>query len=346
MYGLLRRLLFLLDAEAAHELVTSAMKRFQALPGGTDLLGRVAGAEPRGLARTLWGLRFPNPVGIAAGFDKNGELVPFLRALGFGFVEVGTVTLHPQPGNPRPRMFRYPERKAVVNRLGFNNEGSAVMAATLRELHERAEPWVPLFVNIGKNREVPLDRASEDYAACYRRVGPLADGVVVNVSSPNTTSLRELQRPESLAAIVRRLHDERARAEFARPGEHPILVKIAPDLEPGQIDEIAEVCGQHADGMVATNTTVDHRALQGARDEAGGLSGEPLFELANAVLRRLRACLGPGYPLVGVGGVGSPAQAVAKMDAGADLIQAYTGFIYGGPSFPGRLVRALGGAGR
>lgn len=341
MYALLRALLFQLDAEAAHELVTAQLARIQGLPA---LLGALAGRCRADDPTQVWGLRFPNRLGIAAGFDKDALLPEALFALGFGFVEVGTVTLHPQRGNPRPRLFRYPEAGALVNRMGFNNEGARAAAARLRRLVERRGTPVergPLFVNIGKNRDVDAAHAAEAYAACYRLVAPWADGAVINVSSPNTPNLRDLQRPEHLAGILRRVRDERERLAFAFPGAHPILVKIAPDLTPAQLEGIAGVAVPLADGMVATNTTIDHSSLPEGADEAGGLSGAPLLGPSTDVLRRLRSLVGPAYPLIGVGGVMDGGAAKAKREAGADLVQAYTGFIYGGPSFARDVVREM-----
>lgn len=351
-YRALRPLLFSLDPEVAHEIVTSGMRRAQSMPGALGAIRRVWGANAPS-ERTLWGMTFRNPLGIAAGFDKNAELVPFLRALGFGFVEVGTVTLESQPGNPRPRMFRYPRSRALVNRMGFNNDGARRAASRLERLWAGAEAspegWSPLFVNIGKNRWVPLDEAVSAYVAVYRLLAPWADAVVVNVSSPNTPGLRDLQNPSSLEDMLQALRAERDAIRFVRPGLHPILVKVAPDLSGEQLGEIADVCRDLADGMVATNTTVDHRSIA-PDDERGGLSGAPLLEPSNEIVRSLRSRLGATYPLIGVGGVMSGRDAIAKLEAGADLVQAYTGFIYAGPAFARDVARAIakhcGGHGR
>ncbi len=341
MYALARALLFRLDAEAAHEVVTAQLARLQGLPAILGTVGSFCRASDE---KTLWGLTFPNRLGIAAGFDKDAVIPEALFALGFGFVEVGTVTLRAQRGNPRPRLFRYPAQRALVNRMGFNNEGAAAAAARLRRVVERRGTGVergPLFVNIGKNRDVGAAEAAEAYAACYRVVAPWADGAVINVSSPNTPNLRDLQRPEHLAEILKRVRGERERAKFAEPGTHPILVKIAPDLTPSQLEEVAGVAVELAEGMVATNTTLDHSALPAGEDETGGLSGAPLLAPSTAILNRLRALTGPSYPLIGVGGVMDGAAARAKIEAGADLVQAYTGFIYGGPSFARGVVREM-----
>jgi len=297
--------------------------------------------------RTLWGLRFGNPFGIAAGFDKNAELVPMLVALGFGFVEIGTVTLRPQPGNPKPRMFRYPAQEALVNRLGFNNEGAATVAARL-ETHwhtlaaDELRKHPPVFVNIGKNKDVGLEAAAENYVAAYELLAPVADAVVVNVSSPNTPALRDLQRPEQLEVILSALREARGRVEFVRPaGEHPIIVKIAPDLDDVQLAEICDLVTTTADGLTATNTTIDKSRLSAGHVETGGISGRPVFEQSTRILREARRIVGPGYPLIGVGGVMGAAEARAKLDAGADLVQGYTGFVYRGPSYARDVVRGL-----
>ncbi|HYM62788.1 MAG TPA: quinone-dependent dihydroorotate dehydrogenase [Thermoanaerobaculia bacterium] len=345
-YRLLRDLMFRLDAEGAHEFVLQQMQRFQEI----ELLHQVVShlcQPPAAVARNVWGLRFPTPIGIAGGFDKNAVMIPMLTALGFGFVEVGTVTLRPQAGNPRPRLFRYPSASAIVNRLGFNNEGADLVAERLHAWSSRAATSTrpPLFVNIGKNRDVPLDRAPDDYAKCYMRVARWADGCVLNLSSPNTPSLRDLQQPEHLAKLLTLIRQVREEMYFARPGRQPILVKIAPDLDEAQIDEICAVCSRLADGMICTNTTIDRNALPAAVSEAGGVSGKPLFAQSTRVLAEVRRRVGPGYPLIGVGGVFTADDVRAKLDAGADLIQIYTGFVYEGPGLPSRLARSLPGNG-
>jgi dihydroorotate dehydrogenase len=322
IYPLLRRLLFRLDAEAAHELTVSQIEHLQQIP----VLLRAIEAycrPPATAARELLGLQFRSPIGIAAGFDKNGVMMPFLAALGFGFVEVGTVTLKPQPGNPKPRLFRYPHEKALINRLGFNNDGADAVAARLRSWQRT----VPLFVNVGKNRDVPLEGAVEAYVDCYRRVAPHADAAVLNLSSPNTPGLRDLQRPEHLEAL---LHAVRS----VRGG--PVLIKIAPDLDAAQVAEICDVCVRLADGMVCTNTTLDR--LPGMT-EAGGLSGAPLLAKSNDVLMEVRKRVGPAYPLIGVGGIFTSGDVRTKIAAGANLVQVYTGFVYEGPALPRRLAR-------
>jgi dihydroorotate dehydrogenase len=322
IYPLLRRLLFQLDAESAHEFTARQMEHLQQIPIVLRAIERYC-RPPASAARTLFGLRFRSPIGIAGGFDKNATMMPFLAALGFGFVEVGTVTLRPQPGNPKPRVFRYPGSKALINRLGFNNDGADAVAERLR----RWERTVPLFVNVGKNRDVPLEAATEAYVECYRRVAPHADAAVLNLSSPNTPGLRDLQRPEHLEELLNAVRSVRS---------GPILIKIAPDLEDAQIREIADVCKNLADGMICTNTTV---AIFIATNDIGGLSGKPLMAKSTDVLATIRASVGPDYPLIGVGGIFTPEDVRAKMAAGADLVQVYTGFVYEGPLLAKRLAR-------
>lgn len=315
MYSLIRSLLFRLDAESAHEFTVRQILRLQEIPivlRAIERFCRVPAAP-----RKLWGLTFNSPVGIAAGFDKNAVMMPFLAALGFGFIEVGTVTLRPQPGNEKPRLFRDPERRALVNRMGFNNEGADAVAERLQRFDRR----VPLLVNIGKNRDVPLDAAPDAYAACAEKVGRFADVVVINISSPNTPGLRDLQRPEHLEKVVGAVGRSR-----------PVVVKIAPDLDDAQIAEISDVCRRLADGMVCTNTT---------STPDGGLSGRPLFARSTDVLRAVRAKAGRDYPLIGVGGIFTADDARAKFAAGADLLQIYTSFVYEGPLLPSRLAREL-----
>ena len=318
MYSLIRKLLFLLDAEDAHDFTTRQMIALQHIPLVLRAIERFC-APPASARRELLGMTFPSPIGIAAGFDKNGLLMPILAALGFGFVEVGTVTLRPQPGNPRPRLFRYPEHKAVINRLGFNNDGADAVAARLASWQRT----IPLFVNIGKNRDVPLEGAADDYGACAMKLAPFADAVVVNLSSPNTPSLRELQRPEHLERIL------------AAVG--PALVKIAPDIDDVMLAEVCDVCVKRARGMICTNTTIA-RPFPSA--EAGGLSGAPLMAPSTSILARVRKRVGPSFPLIGVGGIMKAEDLRAKFAAGADLVQVYTGFIYEGPLLASRLARA------
>ncbi|HJQ36394.1 MAG TPA: quinone-dependent dihydroorotate dehydrogenase [Thermoanaerobaculia bacterium] len=314
MYRLIRKLLFSLDAEDAHEWTTEQMRHLQEIPLALRLISSLC--RPNA-THSFLGLTFRSRIGIAAGFDKNARLMPFLAALGFGFVEVGTVTLRPQPGNPRPRLFRRPD--ALINRMGFNNDGAEVIAARL-ERWRTGTPACPLFVNVGKNRDVPLEAAVENYVECYRRVAPHADAAVLNLSSPNTPGLRDLQKPEHLDSLLRAVRDVRS---------GPILIKIAPDLDDAQIAEITDVCVTLADGMICTNTTIT---------EGGGLSGKPLREKSTSVLAKVRARAGAEYPLIGVGGVFTKDDVREKIDAGANLVQLYTSFVYEGPMIAKRLA--------
>ncbi len=339
IYRAVRELLFLLDPEPAHELAVEQVARIQQVPIVMRLLTEAC-RPPASLARTVWGLRFASPVGIAAGFDKNALMMPFLAATGFGFIEVGTVTLHPQPGNPKPRIFRFRAHRALINRLGFNNDGADAVAERLQRWwsREAAQAHPPLFVNVGKNRDVPLERAPEAYAQCYLRVARWADGAVLNLSSPNTPSLRDLQRPEHLEKLLELVREMREEVPFVRAGRHPILIKIAPDLDEAQLAEICEVCVRLADGMICTNTTVERPFPTG---EAGGLSGRPLMARSTEVLAQVRRRVGAEYPLIGVGGVFDAADVRAKLAAGANLVQVYTGYVYEGPGLPRRLAREL-----
>lgn len=349
MYDLAKALLFRLDAEGAHDLVVRQISRAQNIPGAISIMSALA--APPAVPRRVWELDFVNPLGIAAGFDKNAEMIPFLRAIGFGFVEVGTITLRPQPGNPKPRMFRYPAYEALVNRLGFNNDGARAAAARLEsdwndQSGTSARSHCPLLANIGKNKDVAIENATGNYLDCYRIVAPWVDGVVVNVSSPNTTSLRDLQRPEHLEKLLTELRKEREITRFVSDrGTHPIILKIAPDLDDGQLAEVADVASTLADGLTATNTTIDRSLLGAGPVEMGGISGRPLFEPSTVILGKLRKLVGETFPIIGVGGITDGASAARKIDAGATLIQAYTGFIYGGPLFPRQVVDGLGGLG-
>jgi dihydroorotate dehydrogenase len=328
IYRLLRKLLFRLDPEAAHEWTSAQIEHLQQAPPLLRAVERLC-RPPASASRTLLGMTFRSPIGIAGGFDKNATMMPFLAALGFGFVEVGTVTLRPQPGNPRPRLFRYPQEKALINRMGFNNDGAEAVAARLASWRGgQAILPVPVFVNVGKNRDIPLEGATESYVECYRRVAPHADAAVLNLSSPNTPGLRDLQRPEHLEALLNAVRSVRS---------GPILIKIAPDLDETQVREIADVCVRLADGMICTNTTLDR--LPGMH-EAGGLSGKPLMEKSTKVLAQVRSVVGPDYPLIGVGGIFTAADVQAKLAAGANLVQIYTSFVYEGPMIAKRLAKA------
>ena len=312
-----------MDAERAHDLALRALQMgLAARPGPVT--------SPR-LAVRLAGLELPNPVGLAAGFDKDGRAVGPLMHAGFGFVELGAVTPRPQPGNPRPRAFRLPEHRAVINRYGFNNEGASALAARLAA----RPPGVPVGVNLGANRD-SADRAA-DYACALRAVAGACDFVTVNVSSPNTEGLRGLQRREALEGLLRDVVAARGTAVL------PVLLKVAPDLGPTELEDVAEAAlTAGVDGIVATNTTLSREGVGGAHAaEAGGLSGAPLFERSTRVLARLSVLLDGRLPLVGVGGVASAAEAHAKIRAGASAVQLYTGLVYGGLSLAARIARGL-----
>jgi dihydroorotate dehydrogenase len=334
LYRLARSALFALDPETAHDV---AFKAMCALGPAVALLG--AGAD-RNEARTVMGIRFPNPVGLAAGMDKNAEYLDALAALGFGYLEVGTVTPRPQPGNPKPRLFRLVEHEAVINRMGFNNVGVEQM---LRNVEKAAFRGV-LGINIGKNFDTPIERAADDYLACLDAVYERATYVAVNISSPNTKNLRDLQSQEKLDELLAAVMARRD-ALAARTGKvKPLAVKIAPDLDDAQIAAIADLAVKHRiDGLIATNTTIGRAGVEGHRhaQEAGGLSGRPVFGLSTAVLQKLSARLAGRIPLIGVGGILSGADAKAKVDAGASLVQIYTGFIFRGPDLIAEARKAL-----
>jgi len=338
-YPLLRPFLFGLDAERAHELTLDALARLQNTPLQC-LWAQPRVADPV----TLAGLRFPNRVGLAAGLDKNGRAIDGLGAMGFGFIEVGTVTPLAQAGNPKPRLFRLPAAGALINRLGFNNDGLAAFLANVRRATSFRRAGGVLGLNIGKNAATPIERAADDYLAGLEAVHPHADYVTVNISSPNTKNLRELQADDALDALLAALQSRRAALAVEHRRQVPMFVKIAPDLDEAQVGAIAALLERHGvDGVVATNTTVSREAVRGLphAEEAGGLSGRPVFEASNRVVAQLRAALGPGFPIVGAGGVTSGADAAAKIAAGADLVQVYTGLIYRGPALVGEAARAL-----
>ncbi len=333
LYRLARSALFKLDPEVAHDVT---LKSLSALGAGAALLGAGADAAE---SRKVMGIDFPNPVGLAAGLDKNGEYIDALAALGFGFIEIGTVTPRPQPGNPKPRMFRVVEHEAIINRLGFNNGGLDKLLANV----ERASYRGVLGINIGKNFDTPIERAVDDYLACLDAVYSRATYVTVNISSPNTKDLRDLQSSEKLDELLGALMSKRA--SLAKGGKaKPLLVKVAPDLDDGQIEAIASLALKHSvDGLIATNTTIAREEIAGHRHagEMGGLSGRPLFARSTEVLRKLSAVLGGKVALIGVGGILDGADAQAKVAAGACLVQVYTGFVYRGPELIAQARRAL-----
>lgn len=337
-YSLARAVLFNLDAEKAHDITLDSLQRLQNTPlaclYSTPLVN-----DPV----TVAGVKFPNRVGLAAGLDKNARCIDALGAMGFGFVEVGTVTPLPQPGNAKPRMFRIPERHALINRLGFNNDGLQAFVDNVQRARFRKQGRV-LGLNIGKNAATPIEQANEDYVKGLRGVYAHADYVTINISSPNTKNLRDLQSDAALDALLGQLSEAREQLTVLHRRSVPLFVKIAPDVDDEQLSVIvqtlrrygSDAAGQpnQAWGVIATNTTLSRAAVQGLphADEAGGLSGAPVLEASNAVVRKLRAGLGRGFPIIGVGGILSAQDAVSKIDAGADVVQIYTGLIYNGPS--------------
>ena len=342
-YALTRPFLFGMDAEAAHELTMDILARGQRTPLQWAWCNETVN-DPI----TLAGLQFPNRVGMAAGLDKNARCIDALGAMGFGFVEVGTVTPKAQPGNPKPRMFRLPEARALINRLGFNNEGLEaflrnVQQAQFRKQASQQRPML-LGLNIGKNATTPIENATSDYLICLEGVYPHADYVTVNISSPNTQNLRALQSDAALDALLGAIAERREALATQHQRRVPVFVKIAPDLDEAQVAVIAATLQRHGmDGVIATNTTISRTAVQGMRhaQETGGLSGAPVLEASNQVIRQLRAALGSGFPIIGVGGILSADDAVSKIRAGADVVQIYTGLIYEGPALVAKAAKAI-----
>ncbi len=341
-YALARPFLFGLDPEAAHDLTMASLACTQGTP-----LSLAYRAERIRDPVMLAGLRFPNRVGLAAGLDKNARCIDGLAAMGFGFVEVGTVTPKPQQGNPKPRMFRLPDARALINRLGFNNDGLAAFIANVQRAQFARSPAAdrPLLgLNIGKNATTPIESAVDDYLICLDGVYPHADYVTVNISSPNTQNLRALQGDAALDALLGSIADRRESLSQTHKKRVPIFIKIAPDLDEAQIEMIAATLKRHGmDGVVATNTTLNREAVMGLHhaDEAGGLSGAPLLAASNRVISKLRAALGAAFPIIGVGGVMNGADAVSKIKAGADVVQVYTGLIYHGPGLVSQAALAI-----
>jgi dihydroorotate dehydrogenase len=335
----IRPFLFSVDAESVHHQVFSALKNGNKIPGVANLLKKLFDYQSPVLEKELFGIRFKNPVGLAAGFDKDAKLIDQLACLGFGFIEIGTLTPKAQPGNDKPRLFRLPKDQALINRMGFNNEG--VHAAVERLKKKKSS--VVIGGNIGKNKVTANENAFDDYGYCVDALHPYVDYFVVNVSSPNTPGLRELQEKEPLQKLL--LHVKRLATQKPKP--KPVLLKIAPDLTPGQLDDIVEILKVTGiDGVIATNTTISREGLTTLQEDVaqignGGLSGKPLAERSNEVIRYLRKNLGPAFPIIGVGGIMSVADAIEKIKAGADLIQVYTGFIYEGPGFAKEINQAL-----
>ncbi|NIF82067.1 quinone-dependent dihydroorotate dehydrogenase [Comamonas sp. Tr-654] len=343
-YSLTRPILFGMDPEAAHDLTMNLMAK------GQNTLLQKAWARPLiSDPIELAGLKFPNRVGMAAGLDKNARCIDALAAMGFGFVEVGTVTPRPQPGNPKPRMFRIPEKNALINRLGFNNEGLDAFLANVRRSQVRSKAGnnggsMLLGLNIGKNATTPIEEATSDYIKALDGVYPHADYVTVNISSPNTKNLRALQSDEALDALLGAVANRREQLSSQHGKRTPVFVKIAPDLDEEQVGVIAATLERHGmDGVIATNTTVSRDAVKGLQhaEETGGLSGAPVLEASNQIIRQLRSALGSRFPIIGVGGILSGADAVSKIRAGADVVQIYSGLIYRGPDLVTEAAQAI-----
>ncbi len=338
LYGLVRPFLFSMDPEQAHHLTLPALQKMVKL-GFSGAFPRIAD-DPR----TVMGIRFPNPVGLAAGLDKDGAYIDGLAALGFGSIEIGTVTPRAQAGNPKPRMFRLPPANAIINRMGFNNGGVEAFLKNVEASRFYQEKQGVLGLNIGKNADTPIEKAADDYLHCLRKVYPYASYVTVNISSPNTKNLRQLQGASELDSLLAQL--KQAQQELADQHQRyvPLALKIAPDMDSEQIKNVAETLLRHKiDGVIATNTTITRDAVKGLQyaDEAGGLSGKPVFELSNRVIKALHAELGDALPIIGVGGIFSGDDAKAKMAAGASLVQVYSGLIYQGPALIGDCAAAL-----
>jgi len=340
VYALARKFLFCLDAERAHDLALSSIEA--AYRTG---LNPLLALKPAPLPTRVYGIDFPNPVGLAAGLDKNGAYVDALAALGFGFIEIGTTTPRAQAGNPKPRMWRLAAQQAVINRLGFNNGG---VDALLRNV-EKAKFSGVLGINIGKNKDTPNERAVDDYLLCLERVYARATYITVNISSPNTQGLRDLQEEETLKRFIGTLRDAQERLAAQHGRRKSMLLKIAPDLSESELDAIAEVLlAARIDGLICTNTTIDRSAVAGVphAEEAGGLSGKPLLGKATAVLRGMAARLDGKIPLIGAGGILAGADAATKIDAGASLVQFYSGMVYRGPELIRECVEAIRARGK
>ena len=336
--SLIRPFFFLFDPEKVHHFTFSAIKMLQDIPGVRALTRRFFCLEDERLARSVFGIQFKNPIGLAAGFDKDAKLYNELGNYGFGFIEIGTLTPKPQPGNDLPRLFRLPEDKAVINRMGFNNGGVKAAAERLKKNKGR----VVIGGNIGKNKVTPNEEAVNDYLICLRELFSVVDYFVVNVSSPNTPGLRELQEKEPLTKLLKAVQEVNKKL-----GYKPLLLKIAPDLTDTQLDDIVAIAKDtKLDGLIATNTTISRAGLTTPKTKvesigAGGLSGKPVAERSTEVIRYLRKNLGPDFPIIGVGGVFTAEDAKEKLDAGATLLQVYTGFIYEGPGMVKRICKGL-----
>jgi dihydroorotate dehydrogenase len=335
MYRLLRPALFRLDPETAHDLTLTGLKAANSLG-----LSGIISSRPPDDPRTLMGLTFPNPVGLAAGLDKNGDCINGLAALGFGFIEIGTVTPLPQPGNPKPRLFRLPQANAIINRMGFNNDGADKLIENVR--HARYKGI--LGINIGKNAATPIEKAADDYLTCLRKMYAHASYITVNISSPNTKNLRQLQDEDALNDLLTQLKLEQQKLADTHGKYVPIALKIAPDMETGQVVQVARLLMQHRiDGVIATNTTLSREGVTNLPHgtETGGLSGAPMRDKSTSVIRQLAAELKGALPIIGVGGILSGADAAEKIAAGASLVQIYSGLIYRGPALISEACTAI-----
>ena len=329
---LVRPLLFTLDPETAHGLAINALRAASHIEFALRLLRRL---RPPEKPKSLFGVSFPNPIGLAAGFDKNGVALPAWAALGFGFIEIGTVTAQPQPGNPKPRIFRVPGQPTLINSLGFNSDGADAVAFRLQKLRARGKwPAVPVGINIGKSRTTPVEAAAHDYLDCFRKLHPFADYIAVNISSPNTPGLRSLQDRQLLEPLLHELQRENSQSR------KPLLVKIAPDVSAMQLDEIIAACEQNSvAGIIATNTTVDHSGIPAAHDRQGGISGAALRAKSTEIVRAISAKA--SIPVIACGGIADARSAREKIDAGAQLLQVYTGYVYRGPALLRELAEPL-----
>lgn len=341
MYPLIKPLLFQFDPEKVHHFVVANLKRFNSMPGGAALSRAIWSFNDLRLEKEVFGLKFKNPVGLAAGFDKNAEMLREMANMGFGCVEIGTVTPLPQPGNPKLRMFRLPADSALINRMGFNNQGVDVVAERIKAYRssKSADKGLIIGGNIGKNKITPNEDAVSDYVKCFDRLFDVVDYFVVNVSSPNTPNLRALQEKEPLKQILNALQQRNSKNNISRP----ILLKIAPDLTNEQLDDIVEIVQETGiAGVVATNTTISRDRLTSVHQtETGGLSGKPLTKRSTEVIQYLADKSGHSFPIIGVGGIHSPEDALEKLKAGASLIQLYTGFIYEGPGLVSRINKKI-----
>ncbi|MEQ1917949.1 MAG: quinone-dependent dihydroorotate dehydrogenase [Elusimicrobiota bacterium] len=330
LYDAIKPWLFSLDAERVHEEASGLMALAAPIPGAAAALSLLTGPGGKNLEKVVFGIKFSNPIGLAAGFDKDGKLISILPGLGFGFLEIGSVTLEPQSGNPKPRLFRLVEQGAVINRLGFNSEGARAVALRLAN---SPLPLVPLGINLGLNKGVPAEGAPKAYAQTFKLLAKHGDYFVINVSSPNTPGLRDLQTATNLGQILSAVQD-------ANAGRKPVLVKLSPDLAGDDLIACIDIAGRLAQGLVVSNTTISREDVpEQYKSQAGGLSGRPLKTRATQLLREVRALT--KLPLIGVGGIETPEDAKERLDAGADLVQLYTGLVYGGPSTVKRITRGL-----